>query len=154
DGHAGSEIALHDVRIDVGPRQKGEHDGADARDVIDPIGQLQTDRIAGDRADYNFEQGRRDRDVEGSDRGNERQRHPYRRLKPDVVHYLLLCPCRAMKNEKPALRRVTKSPAARNAAGVISSAERFWGTPIPIRSYSMNYYPVLAVPSTFALSRS
>jgi hypothetical protein len=42
------------MRIDVGPRQKGQYDRADPGDVIDPIGQRQADRIAGDGADVRF----------------------------------------------------------------------------------------------------
>src|SRR5262249_7982506 len=51
--------------------------------------------------------------------------------KPDVIHCPLLP---VQKNEKPAFRRVAQCPAARDAAGVISSGERFWGTPSPSTS--------------------
>ena len=76
DGHAGSKIPLHHVRIDVGSCEKGQHNGADPGDVIDPIVKRQADRIAGDGADDDLEQSRRDRDVERCGRGDERQRHP------------------------------------------------------------------------------
>jgi hypothetical protein len=75
------------MRIDVGAREKCEHDRADAGDVTDPGRERHPDRITCDGSDNNFEQGGRDRDPKRSERGNERQCHPEGRLQPNIIHY-------------------------------------------------------------------
>ena len=133
DRHARSEVSLDHVRIDVGAGEKREHDRTEAGDVIDPGRERHAYRVARDGADDDLEKRGRDRYPERSHGGDQGERHPQRRLKPDIVHRLHPFRCRRPRRKK------TRSPAGHekdplrtsNAAGVISSVERFWGTPSP-----------------------
>ena len=80
------EIALDDVRIDVGAGEKRQHDGAEAGDVIDPGRERQADGVAGDGADHDLEQGGRDVIHSEPKAAANASADPQRRLKPDIVH--------------------------------------------------------------------
>jgi hypothetical protein len=66
--------------------EEGQKDRAESGEEIDPVGDLQADEVAGDRADDNFDQRHGDGDPDGNERRQQRQSKPQGGLKPNTRH--------------------------------------------------------------------
>ena len=60
-----------DLRVDLGAGEEGQQDGAEAGEEVDPLGEREADRVAGDRADHDLDKRHRDRDPDRDDRGEQ-----------------------------------------------------------------------------------
>jgi hypothetical protein len=56
-------------RIDLGAGQKGQHNGADAGQVVDPVGRRQAEQVAAERADDDLHEGDGNGDADRDQRG-------------------------------------------------------------------------------------
>ena len=93
DGHGGTEMFAHHARIDFRAGEKGQHDRAEPGEEIHPFRQRKADRIAGERADHDLDQGHRNGDANRNDRGDQRQTDPQRRSQPNLPHRRLASLC-------------------------------------------------------------
>jgi hypothetical protein len=86
DAHTGPEMLAGHRRIYLGPGQEGQQNGAEAREEIDPGCQRQTDQVARDGADHDFDKCHRYRDPDRQHGRDERKPDPQGRCEPDRGH--------------------------------------------------------------------
>ena len=108
DRHARPEMLPDDARIDFRPGEKGQQDGAEAGEKIDPVGDVKADEVAGESAHHDFDQRDGYGDPDRNQRRDQRQSEPQRRLKPDTCHAAFSRSRRSWRGD-PARRTPTAS---------------------------------------------